>query len=121
MIQISGRRLVGFEALIRLPAHDGSLSQADNWLQTYIAPLIASSTFQKDGLLVILFDESYASDTQHGGGQVAALVISPLAKKGYQSTTFYQHQSLCRLLMQGLGLSGFPGACQNATQMDEFF
>jgi phosphatidylinositol-3-phosphatase len=102
-------------------AHDGSLSQADNWLQTNIAPLIASSSFQKDGLLIILFDESYANDTQHGGGQVAAVVISPLAKKGYQSTTLYQHQSLCQLLMQGLGLSSFPGACQNATQMSEFF
>jgi len=102
-------------------AHDGSLSQADNWLKTNIAPLIASSSFQKNGLLIILFDESYANDTQHGGGQVAALVISPLAKKGYQSRTLYQHQSLCRLVMQGLGLSSFPGACQNATQMSEFF
>jgi hypothetical protein len=101
--------------------HDGSLGLADSWLQTNIAPLIASSTFQKDGLLIILFDESFASDTQNGGGQVAAVVISPLAKKGYQSTTFYQHQSLCRLLMQGLGLSSFPSACQNATQMSEFF
>jgi hypothetical protein len=102
-------------------AHDGSLSQADNWLKTNIAPLIAGSTFQKNGLLIILFDESYSNDTQHGGGQVAALVISPLAKKGYQSTTFYQHQSTCRVLMQGLGLTSFPSACQTATQMGEFF
>lgn len=102
-------------------AHDGSLSAADNWLKTNIAPLIASSTFQKNGLLIITFDESFDNDTQHGGGQVATLVISPLAKKGYQSKTFYQHQSVCRVLMQGLGLSSFPGACQNATQMTEFF
>jgi hypothetical protein len=102
-------------------AHDGSLSQADNWLRTHMAPLIASSTFQKDGLLIILFDESFTGDTQKGGGHVAAVVISPRAKKGYRSTTLYQHQSLCRLLMQGLGLSSFPGACQKATQMSEFF
>ncbi len=101
--------------------HDGSLSQADSWLKTNIAPLIASSTFQNNGLLVILFDESFDTDTQHGGGQVAAVVISPLAKKGYQSTTLYQHQSVCRLLMQGLGLNSFPGGCQSATQMSEFF
>ena len=49
------------------------------------------------------------------------LVISPLAKKGYQSTTFYQHQNTCRLLMQGLGLSSFPGACEGAAEMSEFF
>jgi hypothetical protein len=101
--------------------HDGSLNQADSWLQTNIAPLIANPTFQKDGLLVILFDESFASDTQHGGGQVAMVVISPLAKKGYKSTTFYQHQNTCLLLMQGLGLTSFPGSCQGAAQMSEFF
>jgi phosphatidylinositol-3-phosphatase len=39
-------------------AHDGSLSQADNWLKANIAPLIASSTFQENGLLIIVFDES---------------------------------------------------------------
>lgn len=102
-------------------AHDGTLSQADSWLQANIAPLLASSIFQKDGLLVITFDESFDSDTQHGGGQVAMLVISPLAKKGYQSTTFYQHENSCRLLMQALGLTSFPGSCAGATQMAEFF
>jgi Phosphoesterase family len=102
-------------------AHDGSLSQADAWLKANIAPLIANSTFQKDGLLVIVFDESFDSDTSHGGGQVAMLVISPSAKKGYKSTTFYQHQNTCRLLLEGLGLTSFPGACESAAQMSEFF
>lgn len=102
-------------------AHDGSLAQADSWLKTNIAPLIASPTFQKDGLLVIVFDESFSNDTQHGGGQVAMLVISPLGKHGYQSKTFYQHQNTCRLLMQGLGLTSFPGSCQGAAQMTDFF
>jgi acid phosphatase len=102
-------------------AHDGTLYQADGWLQAHIAPLVDSATFQKDGLLVIVFDESFESDTSHGGGQVAMLVISPLAKKGYKSTTFYQHQSTCRLLMEGLGLTSFPGACEDAAQMSDFF
>ena len=102
-------------------AHDGTLQQADSWLQTNIAPLIASSTFQANGLLIIVFDESFDNDTQHGGGQVPAVVISPVAKKGYQSTIVYQHQSTCRLLMQGLGLTTFPGDCQSAPQMGEFF
>ncbi|HXM69273.1 MAG TPA: alkaline phosphatase family protein [Candidatus Acidoferrum sp.] len=102
-------------------AHDGTLSQADNWLKSHIAPLIASSTFQQNGLLVIVFDESLDSDTQHGGGHVAAVVVSPMAKRGYRSTTLYQHQSVCRLLLQGLGLSSFPGSCGGAGQMAEFF
>jgi len=102
-------------------AHDGTLSQADNWLKTHIAPLIASSIFQQNGLLVIVFDESSDSDTQHGGGHIAAVVVSPKAKRGYRSTTLYQHQSVCRLLLQGLGLSSFPGSCGSAGQMAEFF
>jgi acid phosphatase len=102
-------------------AHDGTLSQADNWLQTNLAPLIASPAFQSGGLLIIVFDESFDNDTQHGGGQVPAILVSPLAKKGYRSTTLYQHQSTCRFLMQGLGLSSFPADCETAPQMGEFF
>jgi hypothetical protein len=102
-------------------AHDGSLSQADKWLSSNIAPLIASSTFKKDGLLIMLFDESISSDKNHGGGQVAWVVVSPKAKKGYKSKTLYQHESTLRLMLQGLGLTSFPGAAQNAPQMGEFF
>ena len=43
-------------------AHDGPLQLADAWLQHNLAPLISSSTFQKDGLLVIVFDEA---ETNH--------------------------------------------------------
>jgi hypothetical protein len=102
-------------------AHDGTLNQADAWLQANIAPLIGSPTFQQDGLLIIVFDESFDTDTQNGGGQVPLVVISPKVKKGYQSTTLYQHQSTCALVMQSLGLTNFPGACQGAPQMSEFF
>jgi phosphatidylinositol-3-phosphatase len=102
-------------------AHNGTLAQADTWLSTNIAPLIASSTFQQDGLLIITFDESFDSDTANGGGQVAMIVISPKMKKAYQSTTFYQHESTCELILQALGQTSFPGACQGAPQMSEFF
>jgi len=106
---------------IQNDAHNGTLNQADNWLKAKIAPLIASSTFQQDGLLIIVFDESFDNDTQHGGGQVAAVIVSPKMTKGHHSTTFYQHQSTCRLVMQALGMTSFPGACQSAPQMTEFF
>jgi phosphatidylinositol-3-phosphatase len=102
-------------------AHDGSLSAADSWLKTNIAPLIASATFQKDGILIILFDESAGSDTQHGGGHVAAVVIGPKVKTGYKSTTLYQHQNMLKTVMKALGLSSFPGAASGATGMTDFF
>ncbi|HEU5336196.1 MAG TPA: alkaline phosphatase family protein, partial [Terriglobales bacterium] len=86
------------------------LSAADSWLKTNIAPLLASSAFQKDGLLVIVFDESFDIDAANGGGHVPMLVISPRAKSGYQSRTFFQHQSTLRLLLEATGAKGFPGA-----------
>ena len=101
-------------------AHDCSLATADAWLQTNIAPLLASATFQQDGLLIIAFDES-ASDNTNGGGRVAWVVVSPKAKRGYQSTTLYQHQSTLRLTLEALGISLFPGAAAAAPVMGEFF
>jgi len=101
-------------------AHNCSLSTADAWLQTNIDPLIKSALFQKDGLLVIWWDES-ASDNRNGGGQVAWTVVSPFAKRGYRSTTLYQHQSTLRLTLKALGVSVFPGQAATAPDMDEFF
>src|SRR2546422_5504347 len=44
-------------------AHDCSLSTADTWLKNHIDPLIKSATFQQDGLLIIVFDESGSDNT----------------------------------------------------------
>jgi acid phosphatase len=102
-------------------AHDGTLAQADTWLKSNIAPLLSSPLFEANGLLIIVFDESETSDTQHGGGHVSAAVISPLGKKQSESMTRYQHQSTLRELLTGLGISTFPGASASAPDMSEFF
>jgi acid phosphatase len=102
-------------------AHDGSLAQADLWLKQNVAPLLASAAFQKDGLLIITFDEAEDSDTAHGGGHVATVIVSPKAKSGFQSQTLYQHESVLRLILSGLGDANFPGASASAPAMDEFF
>jgi acid phosphatase len=96
------------------------LAAADQWLSTNIAPLIASSAFQ-NSLLIIVFDEGDFLDLQDGGGQVAAVIVSPLAKPGYQSTTHYEHASSLRLMLKGLGVTDLPGASATAADMGEFF
>ena len=83
------------------------LAAADVWLQTNIQPLLSSTTFQQDGVLVVVFDESDSSDSQNGGGHVAMVIVSPKAKSAFQSTTFYQHQSTFRLVLEALGLLHF--------------
>jgi len=102
-------------------AHDGSLSQADHWLQSNIGPLISHPIFQQDGLLVIVFDESYQSDSKHGGGHVALVLVGPKVKRGYRSTVCSQHENTLRTMGQALGLSDFPGAAANVPDFSEFF
>lgn len=96
------------------------LAAADQWLSANIAPLLASSAFQ-NSLLIIVFDEAEDSDTAHGGGLVAAILVSPLVHSGYQSTTLYQHESTLRLMMEALGVTDLPGAAATAPDMTEFF
>jgi phosphatidylinositol-3-phosphatase len=102
-------------------AHDGPLSAADTWLKNNIAPLLASSTFQRDGILMIAFDESFDPDKQHGGGHVAVVVIGPKVKPGYRSTVLYQHQNTLKTLLKALGVGSFPGAASSATGMGDLF
>jgi len=101
-------------------AHDCPLRTADDWLRANIDPLIKSATFQLDGVLIILFDESGDDDT-NAGGRVAWIVVSPKAKRGYQSTRLYQHESTLRLSLEQLGVTVFPNAGAGAPDMDEFF
>lgn len=102
-------------------AHDGTLAQADSWLQTNLAPLLASGQFQQDGLLIILFDEGDTLDVLNFGGHVAAVLIGPKVKHGFRSTSFYQHESTLRTILQALGVNTFPGNAASAPAMTEFF
>ncbi len=101
-------------------AHNCGLDVADAWLRTNIDPLIRSADFQRNGLLIIVFDES-ASDATGGGGRIAWVVVSPEAKRGFRSSTTYQHESTLRLTAEALGLTRFPGAADSASNMAEFF
>ena len=85
------------------------LSTTDQWLQSNIAPLFSNAAFQRDGLLVIWWDEGNSADTAYGGGRVAIVLAGRTIKPGYRSSTFYRHEDLLRTLAEGLGL-GFPGA-----------
>jgi len=101
-------------------AHNGTLAQADSWLQANIAPLLANPAFQNGGLLIITFDESQMTDLQNGGGHIATVLVGSQIKKGYQSQTLYQHRSTLRLILTGSGVKAFPGMAGSAPDMTEF-
>src|SRR3989475_1102373 len=110
-------------------AHDCGLSTADSWLQSNIDPLVKSTYFQPggDGLLIIVFDESGGSGGTNStgttaGGQVECVIVSPsIVSAGFKSTTRHYHESLLRLMEQGLGLTAFAGSSASANNMSEFF
>ena len=101
-------------------AHSGSLAAADYWLKTNIAPLFNDPQFKKDGILIIVFDESFDSDTSHGGGHVAAIVVGPHVKRGYRSTQFFQHQSLLATILDAFGTAPDPGSASTAPAFNVF-
>ena len=122
-------------------AHDCGIGTFDNWLQTEIGPLLASSYFQPggDGLLIITWDEDDKSGspscttTTIGlgcGGQVETVVISPLSKLAYKSTagdpanfnSTYDGANLLRTMADALRLktSGL-GAAATRVPMADFF
>jgi len=102
-------------------SHNGSLAQADAWLQTNIAPLLSNPQFQQDGLLILAYDEGDTFDLQQIGGHVAVVIVGPKVKTGFRSTAFYQHESTLRLILDALGVSSLPGNAAGAPSMAEFF
>jgi acid phosphatase len=96
------------------------LTAADNWLQANIQPLITSPAFS-NSVLIITWDEGVATDTAHGGGQVATVLVGAHVRTRFQSVTFYQHQSTLGLIVDLLGVSNHPGLSASAPSMIEFF
>jgi hypothetical protein len=86
------------------------IAHSDAWLAQTVPAILASAAYQQGGALFITWDEgsdnSACCGLSSGGGQVATLVLSPLARQGYQSTVAYTHYSLLSTIEQSwhLGL-----------------
>lgn len=96
------------------------LAAVDDFLRDTLDPLLAAPAFER-GLVVVNWDESDGADVEHGGGRIAVLLLSPRVRPGHRSTTFYQHQSGLRLMLEAMGIASFPGASANAPGTAEFF
>lgn len=103
-------------------AHNGTLAQADAWLQTNVAPLLNESYFQPggDGLLLVTFDEC---DGAIGACPqlIYTAVIGPNVKRGFQSQVPYKHENALRTMLEALGVTVYPGAAKTAVAMADFF
>lgn len=97
------------------------LADADGWLKTNIAPLLASPEFQKNGLLLIAFDESNIADIRNGGGHVPFIAVGPRARAGVQSSVMYRHENTLKTVCTVLGIATCPGAAAAAGAEDDMF
>lgn len=88
---------------------DELLSRADQWLNANIGPVLSSSQFESDGLLLVLFDEADLGDIRHGGGQVALVAFGTKVKAGFESSIFYQHENTLSTICMVLDLKICPG------------
>lgn len=92
----------------------------DQWLKQTIAPILALPSFQKNGLMIIAWDESWDDDDRNGGGHIPVILVGPNVKRGYQGNAFLQHASILRLICETLQVPNELGAAATATTMDDF-
>jgi hypothetical protein len=106
-----------------------AVAQTDGWLAHTVPTILGSSAFQQGGALFLTWDEGTddagCCGLGQGGGAVATLVISPLARRGYRSSIPFDHYSLLRTIEDGWHL-GELGNTNPATQpytlpMSDFF
>jgi phosphatidylinositol-3-phosphatase len=104
--------------------HDCGVDKGDAWLQTWVPRILASAAWQNGGALFITYDEGSTSagccNGQASGGHIATLVISPLARRGFQSSVAYDHYSLLRTIEDAWGLPAL-GKAASASPMSDFF
>ena len=102
--------------------HSCSVAAGDSWLSQVVPPILQSAAFLQGGVLFITFDEGATNAgccNDAVGGQVTTLIISPLIKKGFQSTIPETHYSLLRTIEEAWGLP-FLGEASKSKAMTEY-
>ena len=111
------------------------LATADSWLNTNIAPLLATPPFQSggDGILIVVFDESdvagksgdtttddSCSPTQSTGcgGHVAFVMIGPQVIPGSTTGTTYQFQDALHTIIHLLGLTDYMNGASGGNNVN---
>lgn len=111
----------------------GGLVSADQFLQEWVPRIMSSPAYQRDGLIIITFDEAEAEGGSAdasaccneqpgpnsplpgiagpGGGRTGTVLISPFIQGGTSNDTGYNHYSYLRSIENLFGLShlGFAG------------
>ena len=98
--------------------HDGTIGQGDTWLKNNVPAILNSAAWKNNGLLVITWDSGL--DAQGTGTPSPTILISPLSKAGFKSSTQETHYSLLRTIEDNWNL-GRLGSSAGASAMNEYF
>ena len=103
--------------------HDGTLAQADAFLQQNIGPLLGSKYFRAggDGLLFLTFDECGNGENGSCGSHIFSAIIGPSTRAGYLSNTAYSHSDMLHTIEDVLGLQPYFGGAASGRNMTDFF
>jgi hypothetical protein len=101
-----------------------AVDDMDRFLEPWVHAITSSAVFQKDGLLLVTFDEGAVGTdassccnegpgpdsplpgiTGFGGGKIGAVAISPFIKPGSTSSTAYDHYAMLGSIEDLFGLS----------------
>jgi phosphatidylinositol-3-phosphatase len=104
-------------------SHDCTLDKADKWLNGTVSKLQASPALGKNYLIIITFDEGKESDKasccgmgKSAGGQIATVLVSPLAKPGFKEATPVSHYGLLKTILMAWNLPNLGNTQQADTQ-----
>jgi hypothetical protein len=96
--------------------HDGTISDGDNFLKSYVPALMGTPQYQSGNTVIfIVWDE----DDGSGGNQVPCLVISPYTHAVHDGTS-YTHYSLLRTTEQLLGVPLLGNAASANSMVGKF-
>jgi len=105
--------------------HDCSIATGDTWLRNQVPAILNSAAFRNGGVLFITWDEGSTNAgccTNAAGGRIVTLVISPLARTGFQSSVAETHYSLLRTIEDSWNMPRLGGAaCTCTVAMREYF
>jgi chitodextrinase len=91
--------------------HNCDAATADTWVGNMVTKLQSSPAFGKNSLIIVTFDEGAEKSNESccglgkkAGGQIAAILISPKARQGFNDTTDYSHYSLLKMILSAWNL-----------------
>ncbi len=90
-------------------SHATNLANIDAFIGPFVQTITGSQAFEKGGLLVIVYDEDDNSGFPTADDPIPLLVVSPYAKKKFESKAKADHYSLLATIEDALGLGGRLG------------